>query len=248
MSRVAPIRPCPSVSRPYPSVLRPCASVCPRAIFCRARSVSLSSRGASSAITLLELLVVLGIVGLLATIAYSAYSGHILRAKVAAAFTQISQLELACSQYEADTGQFPPSGSLVFGDTGQPAEGCGYMLTALITGLSPHGGPVPPRWKGPYIEVRQSHVGLLPAGEPLDPTTTYPPGSIQLLDPWGMPYHYIRSVDYAGLGGTPVPQPSPFEFWYNPSTFQIVSWGPNFSSQARPNMGLDDDDVTNFRY
>lgn len=241
MSRIAPIRPCSSV-------FRPCSPVYPTASSCRARPALPAGVGARSAITFLELLVVLVILGLLATIAYSAYSGHILRAKVAAAYTQIYQLELACTQYEVDIGQLPPSGSLVNGDITEPAEGCGYMLTALITGLSPYGGPLDLRWKGPYIEARQSRVGLLPLGARLDPTQTYARPSIQLLDPWGMPYHYIRSVDYASLGGTPVPQPSPFDFWYNPSTFQIVSWGPDLNSLPRPDMGLDDDDITNFRY
>jgi len=216
--------------------------------------------GKRHGITLLELLVVMAILGLLATVATAVYSGHVLRAKVAAAATQIHSLELACAQYEVDTGQFPPSSSgtrLAPGAIdpsnvpGQGAIGCGYMITALKASLSGDpNNPSDPRWRGPYIEISQSRVGLLPNGLPLDPTVTYPMPTIQLLDPWGMPYYYVRSVDYATFLGTRVPPNSPFatDVWFNPSTFQIVSFGPNQFSPARPNLGTDVDDPTNFRF
>jgi len=211
-------------------------------------------------ITLLELMVVLAILGLLATVAYAVYSGHILRAKIVAAATQIHSLDLACQQYELDTGQFPPSSSgtrLAPGAIdpsnipGQGAIGCGYMITALKASLSGDpNNPIDPRWKGPYIEISQSRVGLLPIGQPLDPTVTYAMPMTQLLDPWGMPYYYVRSVDYASFLGTRVPANSPFatDVWFNPSTFQIVSFGPNQVSLPRPNLGLDADDITNHRF
>jgi len=212
-------------------------------------------------VTLLELLVVLAILGLLATIAYSVYSSHILRARFAATAAQIHELELACSQYELDTGQYPPSSSGTrlapgpidpINDPGQGAIGCGYMITALWASLDGDArNPLDPtRWKGPYIELSQSRLGDI-QGNPLDLTQ---PGlalpQVQLLDPWGMPYQYIRSVDYATFRGTRVPANSPFasEIWFNPSTIQIVSFGPDGVSQTRPNLGLDPDDVTNFKF
>jgi len=211
-------------------------------------------------VTLLELLVVLMILGLLATIAYSVYSSHILRAKFAAASAQIHELELACSQYELDTGQFPPSSSGTrlapgpidpINDPAQGAVGCGYMITALVASLSgdPRNPIDPFRWKGPYIELSQSRVGTI-LGEPLDPTQPLVMPQVQLLDPWGMPYYYVRSVDYATFGGTRVPTNSPFatDIWFNPSTLQIVSFGPDGVSPLRPNLGTGPDDVTNFRF
>ncbi len=210
-------------------------------------------------ITIIELLVVVAIVGLLATIAYSVYSGHIFRAKVAAAATQIHELELAITQYEVDTGQYPPSSSGTrlapgpidpINDPGLGAIGCGYLVTCLTASLSgnPY-NPIDPRWRGPYIEINQSRVGDV-FGQPLDPAQPAILPQVQLLDPWNTPYYYIRSADYATYGGTRVPTNSPFaaEIWYNPSTFQIVSYGPNGSSQPRPYLGTDYDDISNFRY
>jgi len=210
-------------------------------------------------ITMIELLVVLAIIGLLATIAYSVYSGHVFRAKIAATASEIHQLELACAQYEVDTGQYPPSSSgtrLAPGPIdpvnvpGEGAIGCGYMVTALVGSLSgdPH-NPIDLRWNGPYLELDRARLGTI-TGEPLDPTQPYRMPQVQLLDRWGNPYYYIRSADYLTFGGTRVPSSGPFaaEYWYNPSTIQIVSFGPNGISQPRPYLGLDSDDITNFRY
>jgi len=78
---------------------------------CRQTQNGLRMRSKQRGVTILELLVVLAILGLLVTIAYTVYSGHIFRAKITAAVTQIHELELACAQYEVDTGQYPPSSS-----------------------------------------------------------------------------------------------------------------------------------------
>lgn len=216
-------------------------------------------RGERRGVTILELLVVLAILGLLATIAYTAYSGHILRAKISAAATQIHELELACAQYEVDTGQYPPSSTGTrfapgpidpINVAGEGALGCGYLITALIASLSGNMyQPIDLRWKGPYIEIGHSRLGTI-LGTRLDPDQPLLMPQVQLLDPWGMPYYYVRSVDYASFGGTILPTTSPFasEIWYNPSTIQIISFGPNQFSPARPALGLDLDDITNFRY
>jgi len=210
-------------------------------------------------VTILELLVVLAILGLLATLAFSVYSGHILRAKIAATVLQIHELETACTQYQVDTGQYPPSSSGTrlapgpidpINNPGEGAIGCGYMITALTASLSGNlYNPIDLRWKGPYIELTPTRLGTL-TGQPLDPTQPLLMPMVQLLDPWGSPYYYVRSADYAAFLGTRLPTTSPFasEIWFNPSTVQIVSWGPNQTSGGRPAMGLDFDDVTNFRY
>jgi prepilin-type N-terminal cleavage/methylation domain-containing protein len=210
-----------------------------------------------SGVTILELLVVLFVVGLLATIAYSVYGQHVYHARIAATKAEISEFELACAQYEVDTGQYPPSSSgtrlppgpidpIMVG--GEGAIGCGYMMTALRGSLS--GNPYMPidaRWKGPYIQVNENRIGDL-FGNPLDPTIGYVMPMAQILDRWGQPYYYVRSADYAQGNATRVPATSPFasEIWYNPSTIQIVSKGPNSWSLPRPQLGLDEDDITNW--
>jgi prepilin-type N-terminal cleavage/methylation domain-containing protein len=212
-----------------------------------------------SGVTILELLVVLFVVGLLATIAYSVYSSHVYRASIAATAMEISELQMACAQYEVDTGQYPPSSSgtrLAPGpidpimNPGEGAMGCGYMLLALKTSLNGNMyAPLSPRWHGPYLEVDIHRLGDI-NGNPIEEAQGYIIPMTQLLDRWGGPYHYVRGADYAVGNATRVPATSPFasEIYYNPSTIQIVSKGPNGWSSARPGLGTDEDDITNFRY
>ena len=219
------------------------------------------SRTTRRGVTIIELLVVLAIIGLLATVAYSTYSGHVLRARITATRLEIAELERACAQYELDCGQYPvsSSGNLLAPNPIDPANipgegalGCGYLITCLTASLNgdPQ-NPVDPRWNGPYIELDPARIGTL-RGEPLPPGQALPLPQVQLLDRWGTPYYYVRSVDYATFLGTRLPPTSPFanEIWYNPSTVQIVSYGLNQQSLPRPNLGLDPalDDNTNFRY
>jgi hypothetical protein len=54
--------------------------------------------------------------------------------------------------------------------------------------------------------------------------------------------------DYIDFDGTQFPPGSPFEdteTFFNFGTFQIVSLGPNGTTLAVPNIGLDGDDITN---
>jgi prepilin-type N-terminal cleavage/methylation domain-containing protein len=210
-------------------------------------------------LTMIELLVVLAIIGLLVTIAYAVYSGHVFRAKLAATAVEISEIETACSQYEVDTGQYPVSSSGTrlapdpvdpSNEAGEGAIGCGYMITCLVASLSgdPR-NPIDPRWQGPYIELDPKRLGTI-LGERIDPSQNIPMPEVQLLDRFGQPYYYVRSVDYEDYLGTVVPDDSPFatEIWYNPSTVQIVSKGPNNLSPPRPFLGTDLDDITNFRH
>ena len=214
-------------------------------------------RDAKQAVTLLELLVVLFIIGILATVSVTVYTGHVERARVAACRDTIRQLELAVNRYEVDTGQLPPSSSgltfspddLVYeGNATQGSFGSGYLQLALLHSLSANlYQPVHYRWKGPYIEVDDDQTGDR-YGYPVFSST--PRGYVQLLDPWGFPYYYLRATDYQTLGATEYPSGHPFlasETYYNPSSFQIFSTGHNGSTYAVPYRGEETDDVNNWR-
>lgn len=206
-------------------------------------------------VTLLELMVVLMIVSILSTVAVGVYTKEILRAKYARARSEIRTLELAISRYEIDTGQLPPSGS---GTAIAPAgvaeiglaEGSGYLQTCLRNSLNGNmNAPLSSSWKGPYVDWDYNRLGLVDG----TPITALGPGAstgnISFLDPFGGAYHYIRSSDYGSRGGSELSANSPFsatETYYNPSTFQIISYGPNLQTNASPGRGLEPDDVTNF--
>ena len=70
-----------------------------------------------------------------------------------------------------------------------------------------------------------------------------------MLDPWGRPYVYVRNSDYPRFGGTRQ-RDNPFsalgELYYNPSSFQIYSSGPDGVTLPIPERGLDGNDVNNF--
>jgi len=210
-----------------------------------------------SAVTLLELLVVVIIMGILASVAVTVYTGHVDRARIAACRDTIRQLELAINRYEVDTGQLPPSssgltmppGSLLYeGNSSQGSFGSGYLQVALIHSLSGNlHQPLHYRWLGPYIQPDEDQLGDR-YGNLV--TGSVPKGYIQLLDPWGLPYYYLRSDHYSNLGGTQYPSTHPYfssETYYNPSSFQIFSLGRNGSTYSVPYRGEETDDVNNWR-
>lgn len=205
------------------------------------------------AFTLIELLAVVLILGILASISVGVYTTQVERARVAAARTMISELEVAINRYQIDTGQFPPSGS---GSgtfpASAPAQGCGYLQQALAVGF---GSPTetPYNWHGPYITIKREFLGDL-NGIPVEETGgSLVKGQVQILDPWRSPYRYVRSGpapdSYATMGGIPLPTGHPYApGYYNPSTFQLSSRGPNSSPAAWDEIGTEPDDVTNFGY
>lgn len=156
---------------------------------------------AYSAVTLLELLAVVLIVAILATIAQNVYTGQIDRARVAATATTIRELGIAITRYEIDTGEFPPSGSATVSVTtstavvtfaGRLFTGSGLLHLALVHSLSGSAlTPIDSTWQGPYISFQSDILGT---------STTL--GQTQILDPWGTPIQYIRSVDYIISGPT----------------------------------------------
>lgn len=209
------------------------------------------------AFTLMELLVVVLILGILATMAVGVYTNQVERARYAAARTTIAAIELAVTRYQLDVGEFPPSGSLT---PPNRLEGNGWMYLALTRSVNGNtSAPASPRWQGPYIDVKKLHLGDL-NGTPVDDLTSATIGiaDIQILDPWGSPYRYVRccgSADdnYTVNDGTKLPASHPFattDVYYNPTTFQVVSNGRNGQTVTTPAgfRGTEEDDVTNFTY
>jgi prepilin-type N-terminal cleavage/methylation domain-containing protein len=211
------------------------------------------------AVTLLELLVVLVIISILSTVAVGVYTREVQRARYARARAEIRTLEIGLTRYEVDTGQLPPSGrgTLIGGVYNQTdTQGSGALQLALRSSFSGvPTAPLSPRWIGPYVEWDYNRMGDINGnpiagtgglgGNPADPNIA----DIHFLDPWGTPYYYVRSQDYS-TAGTEHPIDSPFrptETYFNPTTYQIISFGPNRVSFAPPERGLDPDDVTNFR-
>ncbi|MCC6546324.1 prepilin-type N-terminal cleavage/methylation domain-containing protein [Candidatus Sumerlaeota bacterium] len=209
------------------------------------------------AVTLLELMVVVVIIAILSTIAVGIYTKEIVRAKYARTRAEIRTLEIAITQYQVDTGQLPPSGS---GSTFAPAaldvsgqaERSGYLTMSLRTSLNNNPYlPLSRRWQGPYIDWDLNKIGDA-NGTPSTDTanlTTNIPSQLCFLDAFSTPLLYIRADDYVARGGTELPSTSPFinETYYNPSTFQIISFGANRTTAAAPFRGTEIDDITNFR-
>jgi prepilin-type N-terminal cleavage/methylation domain-containing protein len=209
------------------------------------------------AFTLMELLVVVLILGLLATIAVGVFTNQVERARYAAARTTISAIELAVTRYQLDVGEFPPSGSETAGVPN--FEGNGWMYLALTRSMSGNtSAPASPRWQGPYIDVKKLNLGDI-NGTPVEETsTTLGMGDIQILDPWGSPYRYVRCCgstadNYTVNDATELPANNPFattDVYYNPTTYQIVSYGRNGTTNLiAPNQrGTEEDDVNNFGF
>lgn len=214
------------------------------------------------AVTLLELLVVVLIIGILSTIATGVYSGETNRARVAATHDLIRQLEIAVTRYEVDLGSLPPSGSgTSIPPTTSRQDGSGYLHLVLVHSMSGSAlTPASKLWRGPYINLTSRN---------LDANATDASDS-NVIDAWGLPVLYVESSYYATstssfLGGTEVfsgsaptgastdlPAPNPFysrgETFYNPSTFQIISFGPDGRTLSTPYHGAAADDINNFGY
>ncbi|AXA36487.1 MAG: prepilin-type N-terminal cleavage/methylation domain-containing protein [Candidatus Hydrogenedentota bacterium] len=209
------------------------------------------SRTSEKAFTLVELLAVVLILGILASISVGVYTTQVERARIAAARAMISEIEIAVNRYQIDTGQYPPSGSGSGSfPAASPAAGCGYLQLALTHGLGNTSGTL---WHGPYLTIKREMLGDI-NGTPLEVLGgSISPGEVQILDPWRSPYRYVRSGpapdDYATMKGTRLPSGHPYaltDVYYNPSTFQISSRGPNGSPADWQDVGSDADDITNF--
>jgi prepilin-type N-terminal cleavage/methylation domain-containing protein len=219
------------------------------------------------AVTLLELLAVVLILGILATIATNVYVGQVERARIAATSETIRELSVAITRYEIDTGEFPPSGTGTIAnvDSGsgfeiqiiaQTGTGNGLLYESLVHSLSGDANnPIAPTWAGPYISFNAEVVQF---------TSTR--GRSQIVDAWGRPFQHLRHPDYGRSTETFVgaelfpgvrptgasivlPSFSPHaatETFYNPSTFQIFSFGPNRTTLGAPFRGTEFDDINNY--
>jgi general secretion pathway protein G len=92
-----------------------------------------------SAFTLVEMLLVLVILAVLAAIVIPKFAGRSQQAKVTAAQSQISSIEMALDAFEVDNGFFPAGGAGLNALIDQPSNAT--------------------NWKGPYLKK----------GVPLDP-------------------------------------------------------------------------------
>ena len=222
-------------------------------------------------LTLIELTVVLLIVSILASVAISVYTTFVQRARIARAKHEILELSLSATRYQTDLGVFPPSRSQSTGSFTYSARlipGNGLLMLALTRGIVGTAGPTglpltgtvttEPLWHGPYMDVNQAQLvdfarfaGSTAATTSTAITASTLPGDVCLADPWGRPYSYVNCNDY-GLVAIPNPLRatlivnSPFTGFYNPSTFQIYSAGPDGLTPPSPNAGLGRDDVNNF--
>ncbi len=197
-------------------------------------------------VTLVELTVVILILSILASISLSVYTGYVHRARYAVARTTIKEIALNCQRYEVDLGQYPPSYSSLAGFTTATLTGSGFMTLALLHSMSGNANaPASPRWMGPYMEVSLEDRGNIFGGRVTVDTN---PAGICILDPWGLPYVYVRDTDYNPFGthqfGTPFYLLG--ETYYNPGTYQIYSRGANNITLDPPNAGTEADDVNNF--
>lgn len=216
------------------------------------------------AFTLMELLVVVLILGLLATIAVGVFTSQVERARYAAARTTIAAIELATTRYQLDVGEFPPSGSQTASDfpDSPPFEGNGFLYLVLTRSINGNTSePASARWQGPYIDVKKLNLGDI-NGMPIDDLSTGTPvltsGDIQILDPWGTPYRYVRSAgsdddNYTVNAATRLPLSNPFaatDIFYNPTTFQVSSKGRNGTTPLAitGEFGTEEDDVNNFGF
>jgi prepilin-type N-terminal cleavage/methylation domain-containing protein len=198
-------------------------------------------------VTILELIVVLLIISILSTIATQVYTGHRERARFAVARSTIHNIELAASRYEIDLGALPLSSTGNPVTPIEPTQGCGMLMTMLLHSTSGNAtAPSSARWHGPYLDVDRQDLGLLSGAVA---TSSDPATALSLLDPWGNAYYFTRHDDYSTYGATEQTGTANYnlgEHYYNPSTMQIISLGPNGETSAAPDMGLDEDDVNNF--
>lgn len=226
------------------------------------------------AVTLMELMVVVLIIGILSTIATGVYTGKTHEARIAAAHALIHNLEVAITRYELDTGSLPPSGTgllplepITSGTATLNREnGSGYLHEALLHSVSGSAmTPASSLWKGPYINLQVDQIQPKPGDAPT-------PGMINIVDPWGNPILYFASSEYGvssgnywggtkmfaapTAGGHPnLPAPNPYaasEIYYNPKTFQLISYGPDGTTMAsgagESYAGAAADDINNFGY
>ena len=97
-----------------------------------------------SGFTLVEMIVVISIIGVLATIIVTRYSGQTDQAKVAAAKSQVAQIESAVISFHANTGRLPNS---LLELVSKPSDAVNWQEGGYLKGS---GAPKDP-WGNPYL-------------------------------------------------------------------------------------------------
>ena len=100
-----------------------------------------------SAFTLVEMILVMVIIAALAAVVVPKFAGRSKQAKVTAAESQISNIEIGLNAFEVDNGYFPKGGSGLADLVEQPSAATGWMGPYL-----PKGIPLDP-WGNEYIYV-----------------------------------------------------------------------------------------------
>lgn len=154
---------------------------------------------------------------------------------------------------------------------GDDLPGTSLLHLALVHSTSGNStSPSLSTWRGPYIDFQSENISL-------DTATN----QTQILDAFGRPLHYLTAGDYShpvfqgtemfdGSESTTIsdnaqpelPSPNPYagtEVYYNVSTFQLLSLGPDgttfgvagSSSSGAGSLiyaGTEKDDINNFGY
>ena len=122
----------------------------------RLKNHSNRNRRSQSAFTLVEMILVMVIIAALAAVVVPKFAGRSKQAKVTAAESQISNMEIALNSFEVDNGYFPKGGTGLVDLVEQPSNATGWMGPYL-----PKGIPLDP-WGNEYIYTYpgKRNVGL----------------------------------------------------------------------------------------
>ena len=175
--------------------------------------------------TLIELLVVVAIITLLSGIVLFNVMKSLADAKQKATQAQIDALSLALEQYKSDLRSYPPQRYLI---EALEKKGIGASLN----------------WHGPYYTFKIDKVGTTDASGNLTDAKNgqlayfgggsagnlLPPSSTVFLDEFGRPFVYFPYYQYTS--GKAIEDFGNETGFYNPTTFQIFSFGQDGKSTA----------------
>lgn len=198
----------------------------------------------NKAFSLIELLVVVAIIGILATIITPNVIEQMRRAKITKTASLIGNIETAVTLYENAFGKFPPSYNPqeLYIALNQEAKNPIDFDSEDIR-LFDQGDQF---WINPLNENDQRRVNLLQqAGVPQSEMVAQIEEN-GIIDAWGNPLYFVSSdvynpgkrSDFRSRGNSfNLDAPSAYEMRdgqrfrpYNPTTFQIISFGPDQST------------------